>query len=314
MDSKTDNQIYHIPVLLKQTIDLLNVPPGGIIADVTCGGGGHSEEILLQNPDIRLLCFDQDPEAIAAASVRLAQYSERVTFINENFLHFSRELNRLGISKVEGILADLGVSSHQLDDGERGFSFHQDAPLDMRMSGKGASAADLINNEEPGELERILFTYGEEKYARGIVKGIVAARERSPIATTGELAEIIRTHVPLSVRNAKNPCRKTFQALRIAVNGELDALNILLKDGFEALAPGGRFAVITFHSLEDRIVKTAFKDYATGCICPPELPVCVCGRKPRGAQVTRKPVTAGEDELQQNPRARSAKLRVIEKV
>jgi 16S rRNA (cytosine1402-N4)-methyltransferase len=309
-----NNQAYHIPVLLKQTIDLLNIRPGGVYADVTCGGGGHSEGILLRCPDIRLLCFDRDPEAIAAASTRLSGFNDRITFVNENFLHFSRELTRLGIGKVDGILADLGVSSRQLDDGERGFSFHQDAPLDMRMSGKGTSAADLVNNEQAEELERILFAYGEEKFARGIVKGIIAARAQAPIATTGELAEIIRTHVPLSVRNAKNPCRKTFQALRIAVNGELDALEILLRDGFEALKPGGRFAVITFHSLEDRIVKTTFKDYGTGCVCPPEYPICTCGKQPRASAVIRKPVTADESELQANPRSRSAKLRVIEKI
>ena len=209
---------------------------------------------------------------------------------------------------------DLGVSSYQLDNRERGFSYHDDAPLDMRMSGEGESARDVVNEYEPRELVRILQNYGEEKFAQSIVKGILKAREQSPIETTSQLAEIIKRNVPAKVRNEKNPCRKTFQAIRIEVNRELEVLEIGLKDGFELLSSGGRMAVITFHSLEDRIVKNAFKEYCTGCICPPDFPVCVCGRTPKGELVNKKPIIASEEELKENPRSRSAKLRIIEKI
>ena len=223
-------------------------------------------------------------------------------------------LDELNIDKLDGIIADLGVSSHQLDTAERGFSFHSDAPLDMRMSGEGLSARDVVNEYSEEQLAHILFAYGEEKFARKIAAGIVKARLEAPIETTGELAEIIKRSVPAAYRREKNPCRKSFQAIRIEVNKELEVLEKALVDGFERLKVGGRMSVITFHSLEDRIVKTRFKEFCTGCICPPEFPVCVCGRQPRGELVFRKPITASEEELSANSRSRSAKLRVIEKI
>ena len=294
-------------------VDGLNVREGGIYADCTAGGGGHSLEIAKRlNGTGRLICFDRDKEAIEAASKRLEGYSP--TFVNRNFSEIKEALSELGIDHLDGALMDLGVSSHQLDDPERGFSFHNDAPLDMRMSGEGMSACDVVNEYPEDKLAAILFEYGEEKFARGISRGIVTARAEAPIRTTGELAEIIKRNVPLKVRKEKNPCRKTFQAIRIEVNGELDALNTALDDIFELLAPGGRLSVITFHSLEDRIVKQRFKSLCEGCICPKDFPVCVCGRKPRAEQITRKPITADEAELAANPRSRSAKLRVIEKI
>ena len=304
-------EFAHKSVLLQESIDGLNIRPDGIYVDCTAGGGGHSLEIAKRLSGGRLICFDQDGEAIAAAKKRLEGYSP--TFINKNFALLRETMEELGITAVDGILMDLGVSSYQLDNRERGFSFHEDAPLDMRMSGEGESARDVVNEYPPEQLEQILFRYGEEKYARSIVKGIVTARAAAPIETTGQLAEIIRNNVPMKVRREKNPCRKTFQAIRIEVNHELDVLETALADGFELLAPGGRMAVITFHSLEDRMVKTAFREYCTGCTCPPEFPVCVCGKTPRARLVNKKPVVAGEEELSENSRSRSAKLRVIEK-
>jgi len=294
-------------------VDGLAVKAGGIYADCTAGGGGHSLEIAkrLGNGG-RLICFDRDPEAIEAAKARLTGYSP--IFVNRNFSEIKEALGELGIARLDGALMDLGVSSHQLDDPERGFSFHNDAPLDMRMSGEGMSARDVVNEYPEDKLAEILFNYGEEKFARGIARGITQARLTAPIETTGELAEIIKRNVPLKVRKEKNPCRKTFQAIRIEVNGELDALEKALDDIFEILSPGGRLSVITFHSLEDRIVKQKFKGLLEGCTCPKDFPVCVCGKKPRAVQITRKPVTADESELADNPRSRSAKLRVIEKI
>ena len=220
----------------------------------------------------------------------------------------------LGIKELDGIIADLGVSSHQLDTAERGFSFHNDAPLDMRMSGEGLSARDVVNEYDEGELAKILFDYGEEKFGNRIARGIVNARLTAPIDTTGQLAEIIKSSVPAAYRREKNPCRKSFQAIRIEVNHELDVLETALTDGFDVLKVGGRMSVITFHSLEDRIVKNRFKEFCTGCTCPPEFPVCVCGRKPMGRLVDKKPITASPEELERNPRSRSAKLRIIEKI
>ncbi|MCM1335131.1 MAG: 16S rRNA (cytosine(1402)-N(4))-methyltransferase RsmH [Bacteroides sp.] len=303
----------HRSVLLLPAVEGLAIRADGVYADCTAGGGGHSLEIAKRlGEGGRLYCFDRDPEAIAAAKKRLAGYSP--VFIRENFSDAKAALSAHGVFALDGALLDLGVSSYQLDNPARGFSFHEDAPLDMRMSGEGLSARDVVNEYEGEALERILFDYGEEKYARGIVKGILAAREKAPIETTGELAEIIKNNVPLKVRREKNPCRKTFQAIRIEVNRELDALETALGDLFDLLKPGGRIAVITFHSLEDRIVKLRFRSFCEGCVCPKDFPVCVCGKKPRALAVTRKPIVPDEDELSENPRSRSAKLRIIEKI
>lgn len=304
-------EFSHKSVLLSETIEGLNIDPDGIYVDCTTGGGGHSFELAKRLKNGRLICFDQDEEAIAAAKERLKNFSP--VFVNRNYSEIKNSLSELGITSVNGIMMDLGVSSYQLDNRERGFSYHDDAPLDMRMSGEGESARDVVNEYEPGELVRILQNYGEEKFAQSIVKGIVRAREQAPIETTSQLAEIIRTNVPARVRNEKNPCRKTFQAIRIEVNRELEVLEAGIRDGFELLCRGGRMAVITFHSLEDRIVKNAFKEYCTGCICPPEFPVCICGRKPRAELINKKPITASDEELKDNLRSRSAKLRIIEK-
>ena len=306
-------EFSHKSVLLMPAVDGLAVKEGGIYADCTAGGGGHSLEIAKRlGKNGKLICFDRDPEAIDAAKKRLAGFSP--VFVNRNFSEISEALRELGVDHLDGALMDLGVSSHQLDDPERGFSFHNDAPLDMRMSGTGMSARDVVNEYPEDKLAAILFEYGEEKFARGIARGIVQARLAAPIETTGELAEIIKRNVPLKVRKEKNPCRKTYQAVRIEVNGELDSLKKALDDIFELLSPGGRLSVITFHSLEDRIVKQKFRSLLEGCTCPKDFPVCVCGKRPRAVQITRKPVTADEAELADNPRSRSAKLRVIEKI
>ncbi len=306
-------EFVHKSVLLTQTVDGLGIKPNGIYVDCTAGGGGHSLEAAKRMDDSnKLICFDQDKEAIAAATKRLEGYNP--IFINRNFCTIRESLAEIGIEHIDGAMLDLGVSSYQLDNAERGFSFHEDAPLDMRMSGEGMSAYDVVNDYTAEELEHILFNYGEEKFARGIVKGIEKARAVAPIRTTGELAEIIRNNVPLKVRREKNPCRKTFQAIRIEVNHELDVLKTALDDIFEMLNPGGRISVITFHSLEDRIVKQRFKELTEGCTCPKDFPVCVCGNKPKAALVNRKPIVADEAELADNVRSRSAKLRVIEKI
>lgn len=306
-------EFSHTSVLLMPAVDGLNVREGGIYADCTTGGGGHSLEIARRlGKSGRLICFDRDKEAIEAAKKRLEGYSP--VFVNRNFSEIKDALRELGTDRLDGALMDLGVSSHQLDDPERGFSFHNDAPLDMRMSGEGMSAYDVVNEYPEDKLSEIIFAYGEEKFARGIARGIALAREQAPIRTTGELAEIIKRNVPLKVRREKNPCRKTFQAIRIEVNGELDALTSALDDIFELLSTGGRLSVITFHSLEDRIVKQKFKSLCEGCTCPKDFPVCVCGKKPRAVQITKKPITADDAELADNPRSRSAKLRVIEKL
>lgn len=302
----------HVTVLLKETVDGAFTDPKGVYADLTTGGGGHSLELAKRLDGGRLICFDQDAEALAAAGERLKGYP--VTFVKRNFCELGSVLEELGIDGLDGIIADLGVSSHQLDTAERGFSFHNDAPLDMRMSGEGLSARDVVNEYAKEDIARILFAYGEEKFANKIATGIVNARLVSPIETTGELAEIIKKSVPAAYRREKNPCRKSFQAIRIEVNKELDVLETALSVGFEKLKVGGRMSVITFHSLEDRIVKTRFKEFCTGCTCPPEFPVCICGKQPRGALVGKKPVTASEEELSQNVRSRSAKLRIIEKI
>ncbi len=308
-------EFSHTSVLLAECIEYLNINPEGTYIDCTAGGGGHSYEIAKRLNTGRLICFDRDKEAIEAAKKKLSCFSEKkVYFINRNFAEIKQELEKLEIKNADGILMDLGVSSYQLDNPERGFSFHEDAPLDMRMSGEGLSAYDVVNEYSRENLERILYNYGEEKFARSIVQGIIKRREESPVRTTGELAEIIRTHVPSKVRNEKNPCRKTFQAIRIEVNDELGSLQTALYSCFDLLASNGRLAVITFHSLEDRMVKNAFREFCTGCTCPPDFPVCVCGKTPRGRLINKKPLTAGEKELSENKRSRSAKLRVIEKL
>ncbi len=305
-------EFSHKSVLLDECIEGLNIRPDGTYIDCTTGGGGHSLEIAKRLSGGKLICFDRDKEAIEAAKKRLEGYSP--IFATRNFAQMSEALGELNIDKADGILMDLGVSSYQLDNRERGFSYHDDAPLDMRMSGEGLSARDVVNDYDEKRLTEILYVYGEEKYAAGIVKGIVKARQEAPIETTAQLAEIIRTHVPAKVRNEKNPCRKTFQAIRIEVNSELDSLKKGIADGFELLDSGGRMAIITFHSLEDRIVKNAFREYCTGCTCPPEFPVCVCGKKPRAVLINKKPIEASAEELRDNPRSRSAKLRILEKL
>ena len=305
-------EFSHVSVLLKETVDGAFTDPNGVYADLTTGGGGHSLELAKRLDGGRLICFDQDKEALEAAGERLKGLP--VTLVRSNFCEMKSVLADLGIKELDGIIADLGVSSHQLDTAERGFSFHNDAPLDMRMSGEGLSARDVVNEYDEGELAKILIDYGEEKFGNRIARGIVNARLTAPIETTGQLAEIIKSSVPAAYRREKNPCRKSFQAIRIEVNHELDVLETALTDGFDVLKVGGRMSVITFHSLEDRIVKNRFKEFCTGCTCPPEFPVCVCGRKPMGRLVDKKPITASPEELERNPRSRSAKLRIIEKI
>lgn len=308
-------QFMHIPVLLNETIDALNIRPDGIYVDGTAGGAGHSREIASRLDGAkggRLIALDRDPTAVKTATERLSGLPAQV--VHADFADMKSVLSELGIDKVDGVLLDLGVSSHQLDKAERGFSYHNDAPLDMRMSQEGVCAKDIVNGYSFEQLRGILYEYGEEKFAPSIARAIIAAREIKLIETTSELAEIVKSAVPQKVRREKNPCKKTFQAIRIAVNDELGQLDSVLDTAFDLLAPDGRLAIITFHSLEDRMVKRRFAQFATGCTCPPEFPQCVCGKKPRGKIVLRKPVTASEEELKSNLRSRSAKLRAIEKL
>ena len=306
-------EFNHVPVLLQECLDGLNIKPDGIYLDGTAGGGGHSSEIARRLTTGHLYSLDQDPDAIAAAGARLAGLP--ATLIQTNFRDAKQVLTERGIPPLNGALLDLGVSSHQLDDAERGFSYRADAPLDMRMSQSGPTAADLVNTLSREELTRILREYGEEPFAWAIAGKIEAVREKAPIQTTLELAQIVASAVPPAIRRRdKNPARRSFQALRIAVNGELDALNEGLDGIFDCLAPGGRFAIITFHSLEDRVVKNRFRQWATACTCPPEFPVCVCGGKAKAKLITRKPIEANAQELEENRRSRSAKLRVVEKL
>ena len=304
----------HVSVLLNESIEGLNIKPDGIYVDGTAGGAGHSSEIAKRLTTGRLIALDKDPDAIATATERLLKYP-CATVVRSDFAEIPAVLDSLGIDKVDGVLLDLGVSSHQLDEAERGFSYHSEAPLDMRMSQEGLSAYDLVNGASGAELAKILYDYGEEKFAPRIVNAILDARAVKPIETTTELADIVRNAVPAAVRRKEgHPARKTFQAIRIAVNGELDRLSEALDRTFERLAPGGRFAIITFHSLEDRMVKQAFAEYTKGCTCPPEFPVCICGKTPRGKLVSRKPIEPTPEELEVNHRSRSAKLRIIEKL
>lgn len=308
---------YHVPVLLEPVIKLLNVQAGGTYADCTVGGGGHSEAIIRAfGAKGRLIGLDQDPEAIRAAGRRLEFASDRITLVNTNFESLPSVLRDLNVERVDGVLMDLGVSSHQLNEGERGFSYNQDAPLDMRMDPRRpVSARDLVNEAPREELTRIIREYGEERWASRIAEFIVRARAQAPVETTGQLVDIIKAAIPAGARReGPHPAKRTFQALRIAVNDELAVLKRGLEGAFEVLAPGGRLAAISFHSLEDRIIKQTFHDWTIECRCPPDLPVCVCGGKARGRLIMRKPVTAATAELEENPRSRSAKLRVIEKV
>lgn len=306
-------EFRHQSVLLAECIDGLEIQPSGIYVDGTAGGAGHSAEIAKRLVGGKLFAFDKDPQAVAIARERLAPY-KTAEVIQADFRDLASILKERGITGADGILLDLGVSSHQLDTPERGFSYHQDAPLDMRMSQEGMSARDLVNSYSVEDLTRIIREFGEERYAFTIAKNIEKARAKAEIETTGQLAEIIKYSMPPAARKDKNPARRTFQAIRIAVNGELDALSQVLDGAFDFLNPGGRFAIITFHSLEDRMVKQKFADFIRGCICPPDFPVCVCGHKPRGKLINKKPVTATEQEMENNRRSRGAKLRVIEKL
>ena len=306
----------HIPVLLHECIDNLNIRPDGIYVDGTLGMGGHSEQIAGRLTTGTLIGIDRDETAIARTGARLAPFGERVQLVHGNFRDTAAILDRLGIDAVDGMLFDLGVSSPQLDETQRGFSYMHDAPLDMRMDAtSGLSAWNVVNEWPENELKRILYEYGEERYAPRIAGAIVRARAQRPISTTLELVDVIRSAMPgAALREKQHPAKRSFQAIRIAVNDELGAVETVMKKAVPLLNPGGRLAVITFHSLEDRIVKNAMAEAAKGCTCPPSFPVCVCGKKPQVRIVTRKPIVSGEEELERNPRARSAKLRICEKL
>ena len=303
---------YHLPVLMHPVLQALDVKENGIYVDGTAGGGGHSFAIASKLTTGRLYALDQDPDAIKEATKRLEGLP--ATVIHTNFTQMQTVLEPLGVTGVDGILLDIGVSSHQLDDGARGFSFHEDAPLDMRMSQSGMTAADICNTYNEETLADIFFRYGEEKFSRRIAAAIVRERETMPIVSTMQLAELIKNAVPAAARREKHPARRVFQALRIEVNDELGCLSRALDTAFDLLNVGGRLAIITFHSLEDRMVKQRFAAWRQGCNCPPESPVCVCGRTPAAEAVTRKPVRADEQELKDNPRSRSATLRCVEKL
>ena len=309
-------EFTHKPVLLAECIEALHIRPEGIYVDGTLGRAGHSLEIVKRLTTGRLIGIDRDETAIAAAQERLADYADRVTLVHSNFDRIGDILAELHIDGADGMLFDLGVSSPQLDDAERGFSYMHDAPLDMRMDRSAyLTAREVVNGWSYEELRRILFEYGEERYAPAIARRIVQTREQRPIETTLELVEVIKSAMPpAALREKQHPAKRSFQAIRIAVNGELDALPPMLEAATEHLNPGGRLAVISFHSLEDRIIKKTMQELATGCTCPPEFPVCVCGKKPKLRLVSRKPIVSGAEELAHNPRARSAKLRVAEKV
>jgi 16S rRNA (cytosine1402-N4)-methyltransferase len=307
-------EFSHQSVLLHETIDALAIQPDGIYIDGTAGGAGHSRAIAEQLTTGRLVAIDKDPTAVAVATERLAPYP-CAKVVQNDFRNIRAVWMEENLPPVNGVLLDLGVSSYQLDCAERGFSYQHEAPLDMRMSQSGMSAADVVNTYSEHELIRVLRDWGEEKFAPRIARAIAVARQEHPIRTTTELADLIRDAIPAACRReGGHPAKRSFQAIRIEVNGELDALRTALDDAFSILAVGGRLAILTFQSLEDRMVKQAFAEYAKGCTCPPEFPVCVCGKTPRGRLVTRKPVTATEEELAENRRSHSAKLRCIEKL
>ena len=312
------NNFSHVSVLLFECIEALNIRDGYTYVDCTTGGGGHSLEIAKRlGPNSRLICFDRDASAIAAATERLKDYLPKITFINSNFSELERVLEDLEIVHIDGVLMDLGVSSHQLDTPSRGFSYNSDAELDMRMDPRSPfSAYDVVNTYSESELKKIIFDYGEEKFAPVIAKRIVAARENAPIETTLQLASIIKAAIPVAAarKEAQHPAKRTFQAIRIEVNHELDVINPAIETAVSRLNVGGRIVIMTFHSLEDRLVKNKFNDYAKGCKCPPDFPVCVCGNKPKLKVITKKPITASEKELELNSRSKCAKLRVAEKI
>lgn len=306
-------EFSHYSVLLQECLEGLNIDPSGTYVDGTAGGAGHSRKIARRLTDGRLFALDQDPDAVAVASERLAPFSQ-AKVIRTNFREMTSVLQQENALPVNGVLLDLGVSSWQLDNPARGFSYREDAPLDMRMSQSGTTAAQLLAESSEAEISRILWEYGEERYARNIARNIVKAREKAPVETTMQLVEIIKSSMPAAARREKNPCKRTFQALRIAVNSELDALSQGVDAAFDCLAPGGRLVIITFHSLEDRMVKQKFAELAKGCVCPPEFPVCVCGRTPAAKLINRKPILPSPEELAVNHRSASAKLRILEKI
>ncbi|HIZ40890.1 MAG TPA: 16S rRNA (cytosine(1402)-N(4))-methyltransferase RsmH [Candidatus Anaerobutyricum stercoris] len=310
-------EFVHKSIMLAETIESLCIKPDGIYVDGTLGGGGHSLEIAKRlDAGGRLIGIDQDGDAIEAAGKRLAPYADRVTIVRSNYADMKKVLHDLGIEKVDGILLDLGVSSYQLDNGERGFTYREDVPLDMRMDVRQErTARDIVNTYSETELYHIIRDYGEDKFAKNIAKHIVLARKEEPVETTGQLTEIIKAAIPKKVRAVGgHPAKKTFQAIRIELNHELDVLKGHLEEMVGLLGDGGRLCVITFHSLEDRIVKNIFRTCENPCICPPGFPVCTCGRKPKGRVITRKPIVPGEEELKENSRAKSAKLRVFERI
>ena len=310
------SEFHHISVLLDECIEGLNIKPDGTYVDGTLGGAGHSSQIAARLQNGRLIGIDRDKVALAAAGKRLEPYGDRVTLVHSNFCEIKTVLEDLEIPGVDGILLDLGVSSPQLDDGDRGFSYMADAPLDMRMNNEDALTADTVVNTWPqAELKRILYDYGEERYAPQIAAAICRRREITPIRTTLELVDVIRSAMPAAaLREKQHPAKRSFQAIRIAVNDELGSVEKVMHDAIPKLNKGGRLAVITFHSLEDRIVKNAMAAASRGCTCPPNFPVCVCGKKPQVKLITRKPIVSGDEELERNPRARSAKLRICEKL
>ena len=310
------SEFYHVSVLLDECIQALNIKPDGIYVDGTLGGAGHSSQIAARLTTGRLIGIDRDPKALKAASERLAPYADRVTLVHSNFSQLDEVLDNLGIAGVDGILLDLGVSSPQLDEAERGFSYMADAPLDMRMNSEDTlSAYEVVNTWPREELRRILYEYGEERYAPQIAAAIDRRRAEKPIATTLELVDVIRSAMPpAALREKQHPAKRSFQAIRIAVNDELGAVGRVLEVAVPKLNKNGRLAIITFHSLEDRLVKNGMAANAKGCTCPPNFPVCICGNKPKVKLISKKPIVSGSEELERNPRARSAKLRVCEKL
>ena len=309
-------EFHHVSVLLDECLEGLNIKPDGTYVDGTLGGAGHSSQIVKRLTTGHHIGIDRDPVALKAAGERLAPFGDKVTLVHSNFCEIKQVLEDLKIEGVDGILLDLGVSSPQLDDGSRGFSYMADAPLDMRMNSEDTlSAYDVVNTWSQDELKRILYDYGEERYAPRIAAAICARRAEKPIETTLELVDVIRSAMPAqALREKQHPAKRSFQAIRIAVNDELGSVEKVMRDAIPCLNKGGRLAVITFHSLEDRIVKNAMADAAKGCTCPPNFPVCVCGKKPKVKLITRKPIVSGDEELERNPRARSAKLRICEKL
>lgn len=309
-------EFKHISVLLNESVDALDIKDGGLYVDGTLGGGGHSYEILSRNPGARLIGIDRDSEALEAAGKRLSEFSGRVTAVKGNFADICSILKSLDIEYIDGAVLDLGVSSYQLDNAERGFSYMHDAPLDMRMDKSSSKTAyEVVNLYTKEELSRIFFEYGEEKWSKRIAEFIVERREKSPVKTTLELSDIIKAAIPVKARrDGGHPAKRVFQAIRIEVNGELAMLEEAVRSFVSVLRPGGRLSVITFHSLEDRIVKNTFKTLSQGCICPKSFPVCVCGKKPELRILTKKPVLPSEAETERNPRSKSAKLRIAEKL